>query len=83
MKDDDLRQKYDLYGENGLNNFNKKQTHSWNSPYKNNFIYDYDLYVINLHENDYCEYIFITFLLLKNYYGYFYSYIKINYNKCV
>ncbi|XP_029676566.1 dnaJ homolog subfamily C member 10-like [Formica exsecta] len=55
LKDNDLRKKYDLYGEDGLNNFNKKQTyHSW-SYYQNSFIYEDDQYVINLEENDYFE----------------------------
>lgn len=60
MKDNNLRKKYDLYGEDGLNNSNKKQTyHSWTSPYyyENSFMYEDDQYVINLEESDYCEYI--------------------------
>lgn len=60
MKDNDLRKKYDLYGEDGLNNSNKKQSyHSW-SYYQNSFIYEDDQYVINLEENDYCEYIIFS-----------------------
>ncbi|KMR04889.1 hypothetical protein RF55_388 [Lasius niger] len=55
LKDNDLRKKYDLYGENGLNDSNKKQTyHSW-SYYQNSFIYEDDQHVINLEENDYFE----------------------------
>jgi DnaJ family protein C protein 10 len=65
LKDNDLRRKYDLYGENGLDNSNKKQTyHSW-SYYQNNFdIYEDDKYVITLEENNYCEYM-IFFLQLS------------------
>ncbi|XP_012530640.1 dnaJ homolog subfamily C member 10 [Monomorium pharaonis] len=55
LKDNDLRKKYDLYGEEGLNNSHKKQTyHSW-SYYQNSFIYDDDEYVINLGKSDYYE----------------------------
>ncbi|KAG5348339.1 DJC10 protein, partial [Acromyrmex charruanus] len=55
LKDSDLRHKYDLYGEDGLNKSHKKQTyHSWNY-YQNSFIYDDDKYVINLGKNDYYE----------------------------
>lgn len=58
MKDNNLRQKYDLYGEDGVNNSNKKQSYSWKFHYyQNSFIYEDDQYVINLEENDYCEYI--------------------------
>ncbi|XP_011266747.2 dnaJ homolog subfamily C member 10 [Camponotus floridanus] len=58
LKDNNLRKKYDLYGEDGLNNSNKKQTyHSWTSPYyyENSFMYEDDQYVINLEESDYFE----------------------------
>ncbi|XP_024893303.1 dnaJ homolog subfamily C member 10-like isoform X1 [Temnothorax curvispinosus] len=55
LKDNDLRKKYDLYGEDGLNNSHKKQTyHSW-SYYQNSFIYDDDEHVINLERSDYYE----------------------------
>lgn len=61
LKDNDLRRKYDLYGEAGLDNSHKKQTyHSWNY-YQNSFIYDDDEHVINLGKSDYCEY--ITFFM--------------------
>lgn len=60
LKDNDLRKKYDLYGEDGLTNSHKTQTyHSW-SYYQNSFIYDDDEYVINLERNDYCEYIIFS-----------------------
>ncbi|XP_011169355.1 dnaJ homolog subfamily C member 10 [Solenopsis invicta] len=55
LKDNDLRRKYDLYGEAGLDNSHKKQTyHSWNY-YQNSFIYDDDEHVINLGKSDYYE----------------------------
>lgn len=64
LKDNDLRRKYDLYGEDGLNNSHKKQTyHSW-SYYQDSLLYDDDEHVINLEKSDYCEYItFSTFLV--------------------
>lgn len=65
LKDNDLRRKYDLYGEDGLNNSHKKPTyHSW-SYYQDSFIYDDDEHVINLEKSDYCEYITCSILLVK------------------
>lgn len=57
LKDPNLRKKYDLYGEEGLNDANKQQSnyHSW-SYYQNNFgIYDDDPQVVTLNSNDYGE----------------------------
>lgn len=56
LKDPELRKKYDLYGEEGLDNVNKKPNyHSWNY-YKYNFgIYDDDPQVVTLNRNDYYE----------------------------
>ncbi|KAK2584979.1 hypothetical protein KPH14_008510 [Odynerus spinipes] len=56
LKDPELRKKYDLYGEEGLENVNKRPNyHSWNY-YKYNFgIYDDDLQVVTLNRNDYFE----------------------------
>lgn len=65
LKDNDLRKKYDLYGEDGLTSSHKKQTyHSW-SYYQNSFIYDDDEYVFNLETNDYCEYITFSTSVIK------------------
>ncbi|XP_053986574.1 dnaJ homolog subfamily C member 10-like isoform X1 [Hylaeus volcanicus] len=56
LKDPVLRQRYDTYGEKGIETANKQGTyHSW-SYYANNFgIYDDDPWIINLYENDYFE----------------------------
>lgn len=55
LKDNDLRRKYDLYGEDGLDESNRKQTyHSWNY-YRDSLIYEDDEYVILLERSDYCE----------------------------
>lgn len=56
LKDPDLRKKYDLYGEEGLNGANKQQNyHSW-KYYQDNFgIYDDDPQVVTLNRNDYCK----------------------------
>lgn len=72
LKDNDLRKKYDLYGEEGPNNSHKKQTyHSW-GYYENSFIYDDDKYVIYLRKNDYCKYITFLYSSLSM------KYIKVN-----
>lgn len=50
-----MRKKYDLYGEEGLNNdqFGRQNYHSW-SYYQDNFgIYDDDPQVVTLNTNDY------------------------------
>lgn len=54
LKDPDLRKKYDLYGEEGLNGANKQQNyHSWNY-YRDDFgIYDDDPQVVTLNRHDY------------------------------
>ncbi|XP_043277162.1 dnaJ homolog subfamily C member 10-like [Venturia canescens] len=54
LKDPDLRKKYDLYGEEGLNGANKQQNyHSWNY-YRDDFgIYDDDPQVVTLSKHDY------------------------------
>ncbi|XP_015119797.1 dnaJ homolog subfamily C member 10 [Diachasma alloeum] len=54
LKDPDLRKKYDLYGQEGLNDQNTQQNyHSW-SYYQDNFgIYDDDPQVVTLNKNDY------------------------------
>ncbi|XP_011310847.1 dnaJ homolog subfamily C member 10-like [Fopius arisanus] len=54
LKDPDLRKKYDLYGEEGLNGQNTQQNYrSW-SYYQENFgIYDDDPQVVTLNKNDY------------------------------
>ncbi|XP_014294871.1 dnaJ homolog subfamily C member 10 [Microplitis demolitor] len=55
LKDPELRKKYDLYGEEGLNNdqFGRQNYHSW-SYYQDNFgIYDDDPQVVTLNTNDY------------------------------
>ncbi|XP_014614550.1 PREDICTED: dnaJ homolog subfamily C member 10-like [Polistes canadensis] len=59
LKDPELRKKYDLYGEEGFENINKKPNyHSWNY-YKYNFgIYDDDPQVVTLNRNDYFENVF-------------------------
>lgn len=56
LKDPELRKKYDLYGEKGLENINTRPNyHSWNY-YKYNFgIYDDDPQVVTLNRNDYCK----------------------------
>ncbi|XP_046833156.1 dnaJ homolog subfamily C member 10-like isoform X1 [Vespa crabro] len=56
LKDPELRKKYDLYGEKGLENINTRPNyHSWNY-YKYNFgIYDDDPQVVTLNRNDYFE----------------------------
>ncbi|KAG8038769.1 hypothetical protein G9C98_000324, partial [Cotesia typhae] len=55
LKDPELRKKYDLYGEEGLNNdqFQRQNYHSY-SYYQDNFgIYDDDPQVVTLNTNDY------------------------------
>ncbi|XP_063981872.1 dnaJ homolog subfamily C member 10-like [Diachasmimorpha longicaudata] len=56
LKDSDLRKKYDLYGEEGLNGQSTHQNyHSW-SYYQDNFgIYDDDPQVVTLNKNNYHE----------------------------
>lgn len=56
LKDPDLRKKYDLYGESGLDGNNQRGNyHSWNY-YQNSFgIYDDDPQVITLNRHDYCK----------------------------
>lgn len=53
LKNDDLRKKYDLYGEDGLDDSHKKQTHQSWSNYQN--LYVYDEHVISLERNEYFE----------------------------
>ncbi|XP_051160917.1 dnaJ homolog subfamily C member 10-like [Leptopilina boulardi] len=57
LKDPDLRKKYDIHGEEGLDNNNNRrnQYHSW-TYYQNNFgIYDDDPQIMTLNRNDYFE----------------------------
>ncbi|XP_014477755.1 PREDICTED: dnaJ homolog subfamily C member 10-like isoform X2 [Dinoponera quadriceps] len=56
LKEPDSRRKYDLYGKDGLDISDKKQTyHSW-SYYQDNFdIYEDDQYVVTLEKHDYFE----------------------------
>ncbi|KAK0078935.1 hypothetical protein PV325_001923 [Microctonus aethiopoides] len=54
LKDPELRKKYDLYGEEGLNDANKRHNYHSYSYYQNNFgIYDDDPQVVTLNTNDY------------------------------
>ncbi|XP_070520406.1 dnaJ homolog subfamily C member 10-like [Cardiocondyla obscurior] len=53
LKNSDLRKKYDLYGEDGFNDFNKGAYHSWS--YHQQSLYDDNDHVINLDTNDYYE----------------------------
>lgn len=56
LKEPDLRKKYDLYGKDGVNVSNRKQTyHSWNYYQYNFDIYGDDEHVITLERNDYFE----------------------------
>jgi DnaJ family protein C protein 10 len=56
LKDDELRKKYDLYGEKGLhdaNNQGYKQYQSWNFYHQNFAIYDDDPEIITLSRSDF------------------------------
>lgn len=60
LKDPELRKKYDLYGEEGLNDANKRHNYHSYSYYQNNFgIYDDDPQVVTLNTNDYGKWIII------------------------
>lgn len=53
LKDEDLRKKYDLHGEDGLDEKGGQNYHSWNY-YKDNFgIYDDDPEIITLNKADF------------------------------
>ncbi|CAL4084368.1 unnamed protein product, partial [Meganyctiphanes norvegica] len=53
LKDEDLRKKYDLHGEEGLDDSGGQNYHSWNY-YKDNFgIYDEDPEIITLNKADF------------------------------
>ncbi|XP_019700630.1 dnaJ homolog subfamily C member 10 isoform X3 [Harpegnathos saltator] len=56
LKEPDSRRKYDIYGKDGLDMSNKKQTyHSW-SYYQNSFdMYEDDQHVVTLEKHDYFE----------------------------
>ena len=64
LKDDELRKKYDLYGEKGLhdaNNQGYKQYQSWNFYHQNFAIYDDDPEIITLSRSDFCMLILNNF----------------------
>ncbi|XP_066593940.1 dnaJ homolog subfamily C member 10-like [Prorops nasuta] len=56
LKDPELRKKYDLYGEEGLDQSNKRKTyHSWNYYHDNFGIYDDDPEIITLSIHEYFD----------------------------
>ncbi|KAJ8674390.1 hypothetical protein QAD02_005652 [Eretmocerus hayati] len=56
LKDPDLRKKYDLYGEEGLDDSKRHSKYHSYTYYQNNFgIYDDDLQIVTLNRNDYFE----------------------------
>ncbi|OXU22293.1 hypothetical protein TSAR_009361 [Trichomalopsis sarcophagae] len=56
LKDPDLRKKYDLYGEEGLDDSKRRSNYHSYTYYQNNFgIYDDDPQIITLNRNDYFD----------------------------
>ena len=56
LKDPDLRKKYDLYGEEGLDDSKGRSNYHSYTYYQNNFgIYDDDPQIVTLNRNDYCK----------------------------
>ncbi|XP_012286037.1 dnaJ homolog subfamily C member 10 [Orussus abietinus] len=56
LKDPELRKKYDLYGEEGLDGSNKQRTYQSWTYYQYNFgIYDDDPEIVTLNKNDYYD----------------------------
>ncbi|XP_011498775.1 PREDICTED: dnaJ homolog subfamily C member 10-like [Ceratosolen solmsi marchali] len=56
LKDPDLRKKYDLYGEDGLDDSKSRRNYHSYTYYQNNFgIYDDDPQIVTLNINDYFE----------------------------
>ena len=67
LKDDDLRKKYDLYGEKGLHDANNQgfsQYQSWNFYQQNFGIYDEDPEIITLSRSDFCMYFWLKSFFL-------------------